>query len=111
MVKSLRDSRLDFETRKYYGTAGTSQGNNKYGFIPAFMDTTAGDIYLSRKPDGSLAKVHLLDGLPEHLIVSKENDQVRAVQKSVVAGFVLNENFFTRDEAVQFVTEKNCKSA
>jgi len=111
MVKQLTDSTLILETQKYNGTGGASQGNSEYGFIPAFIDTTQGDIYLSRFSDGRLAAVHLLDGIPEHLIISIDGDRVKAVQKSVIAGFVLNDVFYTRDEAAQFVAENIPKSA
>ena len=112
MVKVLTDSKLVLETQMYRGTGGASQGNGEFGFIPAFMDTTHGDVYLSRCSDGHPAKIHLLDGLPDHLIVSRHEDgRVKAVNKSVISGFILNEIFFTRDEAADFVSEKSTKSA
>ncbi len=110
-IKSFSQDALVSESEQYHGTGGTSQGNDEFGFIPAFCDTANNIVYLSRSADGQLAKVHLLDGMPEHLIVSRDKNRVTAVEKSVVAGFVLNQVFFTRDEAARFVTEHSSKSA
>jgi len=110
-MNTLTDSSLTTESNKYRGTGGASQGNRDLGFIPAFIDTSNGTVYLSRFSDGRLAKVHILDGIPEHLIVSTEDGHVKAVAESVVAGFVLNEVFYTRTEAADFVSENRIKSA
>ena len=110
-MNALTDSSLATESNKYHGTGGASQGNRDYGFIPAFIDTSTNTIYLSRYSDGRLAKVHILDGIPDHLIVSTEDGHVKAVVDSVVAGFVLNEVFYTRTEAADFVSENRVKSA
>ncbi len=110
-IKSFSDAALVSESKRYQGTGGSSQGNDTFGFIPAFCDTSNNTVYLSRLADGQLARVHVLDGMPEHLVVSRENNRVTAVLKSVIAGFVLNEAFFTRDEAAQFVIENSTKSA
>jgi hypothetical protein len=111
MVNVLTDSALATESMKYRGTGGASQGNRDFGFIPAFMDTSNTTIYLSRYSDGRLAKIHILDGVPEHLIVSTEDGHVKSVAKTVVAGFVLNDVFYTRTEAANFVSENISKSA
>ncbi len=111
MVNVLTDSALATESIKYRGTGGASQGNRGYGFIPAFMDTRNETVYLSRYSDGRLAKIHILDGMPEHLIISTEDGHVKSVVESVVAGFVLNGVFYTRTEAANFVAENTSKSA
>ncbi len=104
--KLFTDSNLDKETQQYAGTGGVSQGNGGYGFIPAFKDLNLGDIYLSQYSDGRVAKVHLLDGMPAHLIINKQDGQIRSLQKSVIAGFVLDNVFFTRAQAAQYVSER-----
>ncbi|VAW96484.1 hypothetical protein MNBD_GAMMA22-1742 [hydrothermal vent metagenome] len=109
--KLITGSNLDKETRQHVGTGGVSQGNGEYGFIPAFKDMDLGDVYLSRYSDGRVAKVHLLDGMPAHLVISKQGGQVRSLQKSVIAGFILNDVFFTRAQAAHYVSEKVSNSA
>ncbi|MFV2060008.1 MAG: hypothetical protein ACC653_04940 [Gammaproteobacteria bacterium] len=111
MEKTFTDSTLARESMKYHGTGGASQGNSDYGFLPAFRDTSSDTIYLSRYSDGRLAKVHILDGMPDNLIVSTEEGHVKAVSKSVIAGFVLNGVFYTRAEAANVVSTNVSKSA
>lgn len=111
MAKLFTNSELEIETRKYRNTGGASQGNGGYGFIPAFKDSADGAIYLSRTAGGELAKLHILDGLPQHLIVAKEHDRVTAVKETLVAGFVLKDCFFTRDEAASHVSIQMSKTA
>jgi len=112
MVKFLTDSKLILETKTYHDTGGASQGNGEFGFLPAFLDNSSGDIYLSRHSDGRLAKIHLLDGLPDHLIIERHDDgRVKSVSKVICSGFILNDEFYTRGEAAEFVSEKLSKSA
>jgi hypothetical protein len=60
---------LEDENRRYQGTGGISQENHPYGFLPAFLDASTGSVYLSRFPDGRRALIHLLDSLPEKLVL------------------------------------------
>jgi hypothetical protein len=49
--------------------------------------------------DGSLATVHLLEGLPDTWILERNRrGQVMAVKESVVAGFVRSGEFYIGDE-------------
>ena len=90
----------------YYGTGGCSEGNGGLGFRPAFLDADTGIVYCSRFLDGNPAPVHLLDGLPDDVVVSRtESGQVTAVKVSLVSGFVRFGKFYTRDEAVAAVLE------
>ena len=74
----------------YYGTSGCSEGNGGLGFRPAFLDADTGIVFCSRFLDGNPAPVHLLDGLPDDVVVSRtESGQVTAVKGgSLVSGFV-----------------------
>jgi len=93
------------ENRRYRGTGGLSQENCCCGFSPAFLDTETGIVYDSRFADGRVAPFHLIDGLPKELIVAHAHDSgVKAVKNSVVAGFVQDGCFYTRDEAAQKVS-------
>ena len=91
----LRRQNLAFK-----GTGGVSAGNHSQGFAPAFLDTETGSVYLARFADGRPAPMHLLDGLPRELIVSRDAaGRCLAVKRSLVAGFVQAGRFYTREQA------------
>ena len=93
------------ENHSYRGTGGLSQKNGCCGFSPAFLDTETGIIYHSCFADGRPAPLHLLDGLPEELILTRVPDgRVTAVKGSIIAGFVQSGRFYTREEAAQTFT-------
>ena len=90
------------ENRCFKGTGGISQENGRYGFVPAFLDSATGTIYLSRFPDGRIAPIHLLDGLPDELVSQRSTaGKVTAVKNSVMAGFVRCGRFYTREQATR----------
>jgi hypothetical protein len=96
----LTQTSLALETAHYRGTGGVSENNRSLGFQPAFIDRETETVHLSRFPDGRLAPCHLLDGLPDELIVARnEQGRVMRIKNSVVSGFVRDERFYTRDEA------------
>lgn len=87
------------ENHRFGGTTGVSIGNRSYGFKPAFMDRVTGQIYLSRFGDGRPAPVHVLDGLPKELVIQRSaSGRVIKVRGSVIAGFVKDGQFLTREE-------------
>lgn len=97
---------LKQQNQRFKGTGGLSQENRSSGFLPAFSDTSTGTIYLSRFADGRLAPMHLLDGLPAEVVVDRSaSGRVKAVKKTVVAGFVRDDQFFTREQAAAAVTK------
>ena len=82
------------------GTAARSQGNRSRGFRPAFIDRATGAVYDSCFADGRPAPVHLLDGLPDAVVVERAaSGRVRAVKPGVEAGFTRDGRFYSRDEA------------
>lgn len=100
-LKRLADQNQHFE-----GTAGVSHENRSLGFLPAFADTDTGMVYLSRFANGQLAPMHLLDGLPEKVVEQRDAcGRVMAVKDSVIAGFVRDDYFYTREQAAQFATK------
>jgi hypothetical protein len=89
------------ENEQYAGTAGCSAGNQSLGFRPAFLDSATDAVYPSRFADGRPAPIHVLDGLPQHLVAERApNGRVRAASGSVVAGFIRDWRFYTREEAL-----------
>ncbi len=104
MTNVLCDAVLEDENRRYLGTGARSQENCTCGFHPAFRDTETGAIYTARFADGRPAPFHLLDGLPDEVVLARNSSgRVEAVKQSVVSGFVLDRHFFTRDEAAMWV--------
>jgi hypothetical protein len=106
-ARLLSLARLRTQNRRYRGSGGVSAENCSAGFRPAFLDSRTGLVYLSQLPDGSPAPVHLLDGLPPELVVQRTAaGRVTAVRDSVVAGFVRDGRFLTRDEAMAELAER-----
>ena len=96
----MNDLRLERENRHFAGTGGRSQENRSRGFRPAFMDLDTHAVYDSCFADGTPAPIHLLDGLPDEVVLNRDAaGRVRAAKASIVAGFVLDARFYTRQEA------------
>jgi hypothetical protein len=94
------------QSDNFRGTGGCSEGNGNLGFRPAFLDAETGSVYGSRFLDGNPAPFHLLDGLPEEVVLNRtEAGRVTAVKGSLVPGFVRFGKFYTRDEAAAVVLE------
>jgi hypothetical protein len=71
---------------------------------PAFFDMETGRIYLSRYADGREAPIHIVDGLPQQIM-----DRVNI---NIVSGFVLNNRFLTREQAMRLLNlSQNVTSA
>jgi hypothetical protein len=72
------------------------------------MDAETGIIYASRFSDGRPAPFHLLDALPDEVVLARNaSGRVESVKPSVVSGFVLERRFFTRDEAVSWIDHQS----
>lgn len=100
--QKLTHETLRQENLQFSGTIGVSANNRGMGFIPAFMDTVTGNVYLSRFADGMPAPIHVLAGLPQNLIEThgKSGDPL-SIKNSVISGFVRERVFYTREEAAQ----------
>ncbi|WP_169129891.1 hypothetical protein [Aromatoleum evansii] len=104
MTAALSPTALQGENRRFRNTGGRSEENRPLGFRPAFKDVASGAVYDSRFADGRPAPFHLLDGLPEDVILHRDpTGRVGRVKDSIVSGFVLNGQFYTREEAAQEV--------
>jgi hypothetical protein len=104
--RSWNNTDLRAQSDAYRGTGGCSEENGDCGFRPAFRDDDSGIIYRARFLDGRLAPFHLLDGLPDEVVVTRtETGRVIAVKGSLVSGFVRLGRFYTRDEAAAAVSE------
>jgi len=100
MAQLMTRSTLKIQNRYFAGTRGVSRENRGLGFLPGFMDQETGVIYLSCNADGSVAPIHRMDGLPDELIVARTpGGRVAAVKGSLVAGFIRDGLFYTREQA------------
>lgn len=106
-MKSLMNAEvLKHENELHAGTGGRSPENRDLGFRPAFLDFETQVIYPSRFADGRPAPVHVLDGLPEEVIVDRApSGRVVSAKASLISGFVRNGFFYTRSAAAKAAAE------
>ena len=98
------------ETRVFRGSGGVSAESRSSRFYPAFCDNDTSTVYLSRFADGRQAPCHLLDGLPDDLVVARNaTGRVAAVKASVISGFVRDGCFYTREEAGRLVRDESVR--
>jgi hypothetical protein len=100
MNNLLTTQTLKRQNLAFVGTGGVSQENRSAGFQAAFHDLASGRSALARFADGRPAPMHLLDGLPEEWVVQRDaTGRVSAIKDTVIAGFLRNGRFFTREQA------------
>ena len=100
MEYAMTRETLRTENQVFWGTGGRSEENRSSGFRPAFMDTQTSLVYPSRFADGRPAPFHMIDGLPDEVVMARDaSGRVASVKSSVVAGFLCMGRFFTREEA------------
>ena len=97
---------LKLENLVHRGTGGRSEENRELGFRPAFFDFATQRIYLSCFRNGMPAPIHVLDGLPDEVVIDRApNGKVITMKASVIAGFVRNGFFYTRRAAARAVAD------
>jgi hypothetical protein len=98
----MSEKQLQHENVVHTGTGGRSQDNSGLGFKPAFLDFATQRIYPSRFADGRLAPFHLLDGLPDEVVVDRSlSGRVVTAKATLISGFVRNGFFYTRAAAAK----------
>lgn len=103
-MHAMTEATLRSENRHFCGTGGVSSASRGAGFHPAFLDTGTRAVYLSRFADGQIAPFHMLDGLPNEVVLARgPSGRVAAAKPSIVSGFVRAGQFYTRDEAAACV--------
>ena len=106
MKRLMTETELKRENTVHVGTGGRSQENSGLGFRPAFFDFATQRIYPSRFADGRLAPFHLLDGLPDEVVVDRSaNGRVVAAKATLISGFVRDGFFYTRTAAARAARE------
>lgn len=97
----LSEQLLKTQNQRFCATPGVSHNNRKAGFTPAYLDLSSGLSVPSRYADGRPAPIHILDGLPESWIALRDKDgRVSHARRGVIAGFLRNGRFYTREQAV-----------
>ena len=108
LQSAFSNRRLQTENRLYRQTAGVSPNNHHLGWRPAFRDDATGQVVISCWADGSPAPLHTLQGLPDELVLQRdETGQVMAAKPTLTAGFVTGEQFYTREQAARLVSNNN----
>jgi hypothetical protein len=96
----LSRQRLWAENLAYAKTGGVSQENRRSGFYPAYLDALTGTVLPSRYANGDLAPIHVLDGLPPRWVTERDpQGRVLKARPGIIAGFLRDGRFYTRDEA------------
>ena len=92
------------QNRQFTKTGGVSKNNRRLKFIPAFMDSDTGEVSPSLFENGAASPIHLLEGLPAHWAVAWDSKgRISRVKESVVAGFLRDNQFYTRQETADLV--------
>jgi hypothetical protein len=98
----MSEVKLQLENIFHAGGGGRSQENAGLGFNAAFLDFDTMTIYLSRFRDGRRAPMHLLDGLPDEVVVDRAaSGRVVAAKATLVSGFERDGFFYTRSAAAR----------
>jgi hypothetical protein len=112
MKNLMNELRLRLENIRHAGSGGRSQQNAGLGFHAAFLDCDTMSIYPSRFRDGRLAPMHLLDGLPDDVVVERApSGRVLAAKSTLVSGFERNGFFYTRSAAARAAAQWGTPSA
>lgn len=106
MGDRMSGQRLRHENGLHAGSAGCSERNRHLGFLPGFLDFTTMRFYFARFADGRLAPFHILDGLPDEVVVRRSaSGQVLTAKSSLISGFIRNGFFYTRRAAAKAAAE------
>ena len=104
MGRKFTEQQLRRENLAYAGTGGVSAVSCRAAFRPAFRDDATGRIELARFETGEPAPMHIFLGLPVDWITERDPEgHAIALLGSVVAGFVRNAEFYTREEVALLI--------
>jgi hypothetical protein len=102
----LSDGELCAQNAAFRATGGVSCNNRAAGFLPAYCNLSTGEAVVSQFADGRPSPVHLLDGLPAAWVAARDAaGHVREALPSVVAGFIRDGAFYTREAAARCIAQ------
>jgi hypothetical protein len=100
MTNLLTTETLRKENLAFVRTGGVSAENRSSGFRAAFYDLATGRAELARFADGRPAPMHLLEGLPDSWVAKRDaQGRASAIKNTVIAGFIRDGFFYTREQA------------
>lgn len=106
MKRIFDEDILKRENDRFAGSGGCSHGSRRLGFKPAFLDFATQTIHLSRFADGRPAPIHVLDGLPDEVVVTRSlSGRVVAAKPTLISGFERNGFFYTRTAAARALAQ------
>lgn len=102
MNMKLTVTDLQTQNAVFQGSGAVSRENRCHGYIPAFLNQDTGEVYLSRDAAGNLSMIHQLVGLPASVILERDKQgRAIAVKGCVLSGFVLEGQFYSREECAK----------
>jgi len=105
-MKPLSAERLQDENQAQVAPGGRSEENYGLGFRPAFLDFETQTVYPCRFANGMPAPFHVLDGLPDEVIVDRAaTGRAVTAKATLISGFVRNGYFYTRTAAAKAAAE------
>ena len=100
MKQLLTNQILRQQNNVFKNTGGVSKENRSVGFRPAFYDAQQHRAEVACFANGTPAPFHLLEGVPEDWVTERDSGgKVIAVKASIIAGFIRNGIFYTREQA------------
>lgn len=106
LFQPMNADRLIKDNVAHLGSAGVSENNHDCGFRAAFRNLESGCVVLARFKNGAPAPMHLLDGLPDEWVLERDaSGRVVTVKSSVIAGFLRQGRFYTREQAAAAAAE------
>ena len=82
----------------------------EHGFQPAYFDFLTQTIYPSVFADGTPAPFHILEGLPEEVVVDRaRSGRVVTTKASLLTGYERNGFFYTKPTVARAIVEWTCR--
>ena len=98
---------LELEDAAHRGTGGIAAENRHLGFVPAFLDSSTGKVYPCMLADGRPAPFHVLEALPDALVVAYDRrGRPSQVVGTMISGFTLDDRFYTREQTAAQVSRR-----
>ena len=111
----MNPSILKQEGIAHQGSGGVISEHRSFGFRPAFRNTETGRVYAARFADSRLAPVHMIDGLPDEVVVARSvSGKALSLTSSVQSGFTRNGRFYDHDQAAAYLARRladSCRRA
>ncbi|MCZ6889527.1 MAG: hypothetical protein O7H39_13610 [Gammaproteobacteria bacterium] len=104
MSQSITPESLHLENLAFAGTRGISENARPQRFVPAFCDSETGRIEIARFASGKPAPWHVIEGMPDEWAAEHNGmGEICALKSTIVAGFVRDGEFFTREQAAGLI--------